>query len=76
MGQRLEDTTIEQDAHLLRVEVKPSTGSERTMQLAAEFEDGVFETGKTHDDLRSCLRGFEVASLARPSFASFSLSRL
>jgi hypothetical protein len=76
LGERLEDTTIEQDAHLLRVEVKPSTGSERAVQLAAEFEDRVFETGKTHDDLRSCLRGFEVASLARPSFASFPLSRL
>jgi hypothetical protein len=75
LGERLEDTTIEQDAHLLRVEVKPSTGSERAVQLAAEFEDGVFETGKTHDDLRSCLRGFQVASLARPSSASFPLSR-
>jgi hypothetical protein len=75
LGERLEDTTIEQDAHLLRVKVKPSTSSERAVQLAAEFENGVFEAGKTHDDLRSCSRGLQVASLARPSYASFPLSR-
>jgi hypothetical protein len=76
LGERLKHPTIEQDAHLLRVEVKPSTGSERAVKLAPEFENGVFEAGKTHDDLRSCSRGFQVASLARPSFASFPLSRL
>ena len=65
MGERLEHPTVEQDADLLRIEVKTSTGAQAAVQLAAKFEDGVIETGQTHDDLPRLIAWFP-GRVARP----------